>query len=69
MSSGVQRIDGSLGPPTPSVRFVRSWPTKTNVPPGASARRRSLEHEPPLVAPDVEVEDDARGRTRRGSGS
>ena len=35
--SGVQSRSGSLGPPTPSVMLVKSWPTSTNVPPGASA--------------------------------
>ena len=37
---------GSLGPPTPSVRFARSWPMSSNVPAGREGSRRAREHEP-----------------------
>ena len=67
MSSGVQSRSGSLGPPTPSVRFVRSWPTKTNVPPVRAppppARARHCARRPGCGGRGR-----ARGRTRRGLG-
>ena len=48
MSSGVARSGGSLGPPTPSVRFVRSCPTKRNVPPGCDGGRCPAEDPSPF---------------------
>ncbi len=36
-ASGVYSTSGSCGPPVPSLRLVRSWPTTNAVPPGASA--------------------------------